>query len=139
MISYKNQVEYAGFEFREYEYEGEEFEVAIPTSSDLVSVSLDCDLHDHQELILVVDSVEDMKAWEITQKEIVDRFGEYDETEYANAWVTVREGGRDLDTDASSEEEFDKAVELCSSILLNECRSCFQVDEFFAADVGTLE
>ena len=138
-ISYTNVYEYGEFEFRDYVYGGEEFEVAIPPSSNLVSVSLDCDLHHHQELILLVDSVEDMKAWEITKKVTVDWHGELDETEDANVWLTVREGTRDLDADASSEEEFDKAVGLCSSILLNECRDCVQVDEFFPADVGTTE
>ena len=139
MISYTNVYEYGGFEFRDYVYEGEEFEVAIPISSNLVSVSLDCDLHHHQDLILIVDTVKDLKTWEITKKVTVDWYGEVDEAEDTNAWLTIREGTRDLHDDTLAGDEFDKAVEQCSSILLQECETSVQVDEFFAVDVGTPE
>ena len=128
-----------GGEGREYVYEGEEFEVYIPISSNLMSVSLDCDLHHHQDLILIVDTVKDLKEWEITKKQTVDWDGDFDEAEDTKAWLTIREGTRDLHDDTLAGDEFDKALEQCSSILLQECETSVQVDEFFAVDVGTPE
>ena len=87
MISYTNVYEYGGAEYRDYVYEGEEFEVYIPKSSDLVSVSLDCDLHYHQDLILLVDTVKDLKEWEITKKQTIYWYGDPDEAEDTNAWL----------------------------------------------------
>ena len=139
MISYTHVSEFGGAEGREYVYEGEEFEVYIPISSNLVSVSLDCDLHHHQDLILIVDTVKDLKEWEITKKQTVDWDGDFDEAEDTKAWLTIREGTRDLHDDTLAGDEFDKALEQCSSILLQECETSVQVDEFFAVDVGTPE
>ena len=139
MISYTNVYEYGGAEYRDYVYEGEEFEVYIPKSSDLVSVSLDCDLHYHQDLILLVDTVKDLKEWVITKKQTVDWYGDPDEAEDTKGWLHIREGTHDLHDDTLAGDGFDKALEQCSSILLQECETSVQADEFFAVDVGTPE
>ena len=134
MVSYTNSSEYGGVEFREYVYEGEDFGVSIDTSNDRVTVSLDCDLHYHRDLMLEID-LNEATGWEILKNQTIDWYGVIDEpieeSEYTNIWTVIREGTRNLDGDTSSEEEFDKAVELCSSILLDECKACAQVDEFF--------
>ena len=136
MISYTNVYEYEDSEFREYVYDGEDFEISIDASHDTVHVSLDCDLHHHLALMLSIDPIE-VTDWEILENQKTDWFGEIDEPEETNIWTVIREGTRNLDAITSSDEEFDRAVGLCSSILLNECRACLQVDEFFGADVGT--
>ena len=52
---------------------------------------------------------------------------------------TIREGTHDLHDDTLAGDGFDKALEQCSSILLQECETSVQADEFFAVDVGTPE
>lgn len=91
---------------RVYEYEGEEFEV-IRTSPDSATVSLICEMHDHE--VFIVGKIEGHREWGVGRK----------------------------DSGSSFEGSFAEAIDHCADQLIEECgniESIAEVDEFFASE-----
>ena len=88
---------------RVYKYEGEEFEV-IRTSPDSATVTLDCEMHDHE--VFIVGKIEGHREWGVGRK----------------------------DSGSSFDGSFAEAVDHCADQLIEECNnieSIAEVDDFF--------
>ncbi len=91
-----------------------EFEV-IRTSLESVTVSLDCEKHNHHDLIV------DMSVHGMTE------------------WVISRAGDLLVQDGTFAGDEFATAVEYCCDSLLRECEASVQIDGFFSDHVRTLQ